>query len=55
VVPLLGLLVVQLAGRIALEAHFYLAFSLGIALADVVLVFIAVRSFDRERLLTRWR
>jgi len=55
VVPLLGLLVVQLAGRIALEERFYLALSLGIALADVVLIFIAVRSFDRERLLTRWR
>jgi ABC-type Na+ efflux pump permease subunit len=55
VVPLLGLLVVQLAGRIALGARFYLALSLGIALADFVLVFIAVRSFDRERLLTRWR
>jgi ABC-type Na+ efflux pump permease subunit len=55
VVPLLGLLVVQLAGRIALGARFYLALSLAIALADVVLVFIAVRSFDRERLLTRWR
>ena len=27
----------------------------GVAAADVALVFIAVRLFDRERLLTQWR
>jgi ABC-type Na+ efflux pump permease subunit len=55
VLPLLGLLVVQLAGRIALGPRFYVALALGVAAADVVLVFVAVRLFDRERLLTRWR
>jgi ABC-type Na+ efflux pump permease subunit len=55
VLPLLGLLVVQLAGRIALGPRFYLALALGVALADVALVFAAVRLFDRERLLTQWR
>jgi ABC-type Na+ efflux pump permease subunit len=55
VLPLLGLLVVQLAGRIALGPRFYLALALGVAAADVALVAIAVRAFDRERLLTRWR
>jgi hypothetical protein len=55
VVPLLGLLVVQLAGRIALGQRFYAALALGVAAADVALVFAAVPLFDRERLLTRWR
>lgn len=55
VLPLLGLLVVQLAGRIALGPRFYVALALGVAAADVALVFVAVRVFDRERLLTNWR
>ena len=55
VLPLLGLLVVQLAGRIALGPRFYAVLALGVALADVALVFAAVRLFDRERLLTHWR
>ena len=55
VLPLLGLLVVQLAGRIALGPRFYLLLALGVAAADVALVFAAVRLFDRERLLTQWR
>ncbi len=55
VLPLLGLLVVQLAGRIALGPRFYFGLALGVALADVALIFAAVKLFDRERLLTNWR
>ena len=55
VVPLLGLLVVQLAGRISLGPGFYLAFAGGALVADVALIALAVRLFDREALLTRWR
>jgi ABC-2 type transport system permease protein len=55
VLPLLGILVVQLAGRIALGPRFYLGLALGVAAADVALVAAAVRLFDRERLLSRWR
>jgi len=55
VVPLLGLLVVQLAGRISLGPRFYLLFALFAALADLALIWLAVRLFDREELLTRWR
>ena len=55
VVPLLGLLVVQLAGRISLGLRFYLGLAAGAAAADVLLVALAVRLFDRERLLTKWR
>jgi len=52
VVPLLALLVFQLAGRIALGPRFYFALAAGVALADVALIAVAVRLFDRERLLT---
>lgn len=55
VLPLLGLLVVQLAGRIALGPRFYFGLALGVAAADVALVAAAVRLFDRERLLSHWR
>jgi ABC-type Na+ efflux pump permease subunit len=55
VVPLLGLLVVQLAGRVALSTRFYAGFAAGAAVADVLLVAAAVKLFDREALLTRWR
>jgi len=53
VLPLLALLVFQLAGRIALGPRFYFALAAGVAAADVALIAIAVRLFDREKLLTR--
>src|SRR5262249_43441195 len=55
VLPLLGLLVMQLAGRIALGPRFYLTLALGVAALDIVMIALAVKSFDRERLLTHWR
>jgi ABC-type Na+ efflux pump permease subunit len=55
VLPLLGLLVMQLAGRIALGPRFYLGLATCVALLDVALIAVAVRTFDRERLLTHWR
>ena len=55
VLPLLGLLVMQLAGRIALGPGFYAQLAIGVAVADAALIWLAVKSFDRERLLTRWR
>jgi len=54
-VPLLGALVAQLAGRVSLGWRFYSALSLGALAADVVLLALAARLFDREKLLTRWR
>jgi ABC-type Na+ efflux pump permease subunit len=55
VLPLLALLAFQLAGRISLGSGFYLGLSLGVAAADAALIAVAVRLFDRERLLTSWR
>ena len=55
VVPLLGALVGQLAGRISLGFRFYFALTLSALVADIVLIALAARLFDREKLLTRWR
>lgn len=55
VVPLVGLVVAQIMGRVGLDLGFYLGFALALAAADTVLVALAVSLFDRERLLTRWR
>ena len=55
VMPLLGLVVVQLAGRISLGSRFYLGMAVSAAAADVLLIALAVKWFDREALLTRWR
>jgi ABC-type Na+ efflux pump permease subunit len=55
VVPLIGLVVAQLFGRVDLDMSFYLGFALAVAVADLVLMLAASSLFDRERLLTRWR
>jgi ABC-2 type transport system permease protein len=55
VVPLLGGLVAQLAGRVSLGWGFYGLLAAGALVADVGLIALAARVFDRERLLTRWR
>ena len=55
VLPLVALLVFELAGRISLGPRFYFALAGGVALADLALIALAIRLFDRERLLTKWR
>jgi ABC-2 type transport system permease protein len=55
VLPLLGLVVGQIAGRLSLGTRFYLWFALGTAACDLLLMLLAVKWFDREALLTRWR
>jgi ABC-type Na+ efflux pump permease subunit len=55
VLPLLGVVVGQLAGKFSLGATFYVGLALGAAAADVALIALAVKWFDREALLTRWR
>ena len=55
VLPLLGLVVGQIAGRLSVGLRFYVGLALFAVLADVALVALAVRWFDRERLLTKWR
>jgi ABC-type Na+ efflux pump permease subunit len=55
VVPLLGGLVAQLAGRVSLGLRFYAGLCAAALVADLALLWVAARVFDREKLLTRWR
>lgn len=54
VIPLLGLVTVQFLGILALGPLFYVVLGIGAALADAVLFALAVRLFDRQRILSRW-
>ncbi len=54
VVPFMALVIVQFTGLIFLGSWFYLWLGLGTACLDVVLFAIAVRLFDRQRILSRW-
>ena len=54
VVPLLGVMVAQLVGSVRLGMPFYLWFAVVLVLLDTVMVWVAARMFDRERMLTRW-
>jgi ABC-2 type transport system permease protein len=55
VLPIIGLLVGQAAGVAYLGPAIVLGASLVTALLDLGLLFIAVRLFDRETILTRWK
>jgi ABC-type Na+ efflux pump permease subunit len=55
VVPLIGVVVAQLFGRVDLGMTFYVLLAAGVAVTDLALVFLAAALFDRERLLTSWR
>lgn len=51
VVPMLGALGAQLAGRVSLTWRFYVGFAVFVALLDVLMVYAASRAFHREKLL----
>lgn len=55
IIPVLGLLFGQIAGVITFDSSVALWMSAGIAVVDVVLLVLAVRLFDRETVLTRWK
>lgn len=54
VIPLLGLVAVQFTGLVFVGPRFYLGLGSTVALADGVLFAVAVRLFDRQRILSRW-
>jgi ABC-2 type transport system permease protein len=54
VVPFMALVVLQFTGLLFLGSWFYLWFGLGAAALDAVLFAVAVRLFDRQRILSRW-
>jgi hypothetical protein len=55
VVPLVGLLVAQITGKVAVGLFFYVALAGALVLVDVALVFAAAAMIRRERLLVTWR
>jgi ABC-type Na+ efflux pump permease subunit len=54
VMPFFGLVVLQFVGLLAFGPLAYAATALGALGADLVMLRVAVRFFDRDRLLTRW-
>lgn len=54
VLPLVGLTAGQVAGLLRGGVTYYALMGAAVLVADVALVFVAVRLFDRERLISRW-
>ncbi len=54
VLPLVGLVGVQVAGFLHAGTAYYAMQGAVVLVADVLLVFLTVRLFDRERLISRW-
>lgn len=55
IVPLMGLFFGQMAGFIVVNQQVVILLSLGLLVADVGLAYLAVRIFQREAILTRWK
>ncbi len=55
IVPIPALLIGQIFGGIELTVAMILWIALGLVLVNVVLIWVAVRLFDRETILTRWK
>lgn len=54
VLPILGLIVVQVTGLLWFTPRLTVYVSLGLTLVDVLLLLLAARLFHRESILTRW-
>jgi ABC-2 type transport system permease protein len=55
ILPLLALFFGQISGLFFLNSNLILLIGLALIVIDVVLVFVAVRMFQREVILTRWK
>ena len=55
IMPLVGLIVGQLSGKVVLGNSVVLTIAAGLAIMAAVCTWIALRLFDREVMLTRWR
>jgi ABC-2 type transport system permease protein len=55
ILPISALLSAQVFGFVRLDVSHALLLALGATLVDVALLWLAVRLFDRETILTRWR
>ena len=55
ILPIAALLVAQLTGNVTLTGRRIVALSATLAASNVALMFLAVKLFDRESILTRWK
>ena len=55
ILPISALLTAQVFGFVRLDVSHAVLLSLAVGLADLLLLWMAVRLFDRETILTRWR
>jgi ABC-2 type transport system permease protein len=55
IIPVLGLMFGQIAGVISFNTPVALGMSVVLVVVDAVLLALAVRLFDRETVLTRWK
>lgn len=55
ILPLVLLLVAQSTGLILIDRRIVLIMALIVALLDAILIYLSVRLFERENILTRWR
>jgi len=55
IIPVMGVFFGQLAGLFVLNRQLILASALVLILVDALLVYVAVRLFQRENILTRWK
>jgi ABC-2 type transport system permease protein len=55
ILPILAVFFGQLAGWLVVNSRFVLLSSAILFLVDIILVFLAVRVFQRENILTRWK
>jgi ABC-2 type transport system permease protein len=55
ILPIAGLLFAQVFGLIRLDIRYVLVLALMVGLIDLGMLWLAVRLFDRESILTRWR
>jgi ABC-2 type transport system permease protein len=55
IIPLLAVFFGQLAGVVIVNTRFVFIAALVLMLTDIILVYLAVRLFQRETILTRWK
>jgi len=54
-VPILAIMFGQIAGKLVIDIQLMLIFIAALIAADIGLVFLGVKMFQRETILTRWK
>jgi hypothetical protein len=55
ILPVMLLMIGQIAGFLIINRALMSFFALGVLLANILLIPLAVRLFERENILTRWK